>query len=224
MKHAKQILILVLVFTLGFFSYDKVMNVLYQNRMLKEVVRRLEADTRIAEVLVTGIKYNEQTGKNETTIKFLEYDVDNKPLKPQYFTFTGNLIQFQSLVIRFEDDLVRKGDKIKGKSAYFFWKAFMLDGANTKEYDITKLDQIPEGYEVKGSEYEKAIWKRFWTYALDPEKRSRMGIKNAQIEAPGTMFVPGVIYTIRIEHDGGMRIDSKNLSPILQGENIPASK
>jgi hypothetical protein len=35
-----------------------------------------------------------------------------------------------------------------------------------------------------------------------------MGIKNAQIEAPGTKFVPGLIYTIKIEHDGGLRIDA----------------
>lgn len=224
MKLIRRILILILVFTLGFLSYDKVMKVFYQNKMLKEVIRRLEADTRIAQVLVTGVRFNEKTGKNETTIKFLEYDVDGNPLNPKYFTFTGNLIQFQSLVVRFQDDLIRKGDKLNGKSAYLFWKVFVLDGENTKEYDITVLKEVPGGYLIEGSEYEKELWKTFWTYALNPEHRDKMGIKNAQIEAPGTMFMPGVLYTVRIEHDGGMRIDSKALSPILQGEKIPSSK
>ena len=41
-----------------------------------------------------------------------------------------------------------------------------------------------------------------------------------QIEAPGTMFVPGTLYTLKIEHDGGIRIDATPLSPILRGERI----
>lgn len=224
MKLLKRVIILILVFSLGFLSYDKVMKVFYQNKMLKEVIKRLEADTRVAEVLVTGVRYNEKTGENETTIKFLEYDVEGDPLPPRYFTFTGNLIQFQSLVVRFKDNLIRKGDKLSGKSVYLFWKVFVLDGENTKEYDITTLEEIPGGYSVEESEYEKELWQKFWAYALDPAHRDKMGIKNAQIEAPGTMFIPGILYTIRIEHDGGMRIDSKSLSPILQGEHIPSSK
>jgi len=48
-----------------------------------------------------------------------------------------------------------------------------------------------------------------------------MGVKNAQIEAPGAMFVPGVLYTIKIEHNGGLRIDASELSPIMRGETIP---
>ncbi len=48
-----------------------------------------------------------------------------------------------------------------------------------------------------------------------------MGVKNAQIEAPGTKFIPGALYTIKIEHDGGIRIDVQALSAILTGERIP---
>jgi len=35
------------------------------------------------------------------------------------------------------------------------------------------------------------------------------------------MFTPGILYTIKIEHDGGLRIDASQLSPILRGETIP---
>jgi hypothetical protein len=35
------------------------------------------------------------------------------------------------------------------------------------------------------------------------------------------MFVPGTLYTIKIEHDGGMRIDTQSLPVILRGERIP---
>ncbi|MDD5085565.1 MAG: hypothetical protein PHE61_05955 [Candidatus Omnitrophica bacterium] len=195
----------------------------HENRVLKEIIARLEADTRIAEVLVTGVNYDEFAAKTMTTIKFLEYDAHGNSLKPRYFTFAGNIIQFQSFVIRFEDIHIRRGDKLRGKSAYLFWKVFMLDGANTREYEITKVGEIPAGYKVENTKdtFEERLWAKFWEYALRPEEAKKMGIKNAQIEAPGTMFIPGTIYTIKIEHDGGLRIDSSPLPSILRGEQIP---
>jgi len=183
----------------------------------------LEAESRIAEVLVTNVQYVEKYNKIKTTIKFLEYDSKGEPLEPKYFTFAGNIIQFQSLVIRFDDIHIKRADKLRGRSAYLFWKVFMLDGKNTQEYDITKADQVPEGYKIEGgkNEFEKKIWSEFWQYALNNEEAKSLGIKNAQIEAPGTMFIPGMLYTINVEHDGGMRIDSSPLPSILKGEKIP---
>jgi len=118
---------------------------------------------------------------------------------------------------------IRKADRLKGKSAYLFWKVFMLDGAKTQEYEITKINEVPRGYKLEGQENlaETKFWSRFWEYALDPQRAKLGGIKSAQIEAPGTMFVPGNLYTIKIEHDGGLRIDSAPLSKILLGEKIP---
>ncbi len=222
----RRLLVLILA-VLSIFGvlYLTDLSIKYVNRtkILKEVVKRLEADSRIAEVLVSGVKYDESTGKNFTTIKFLEYDTQGKPLKPLYFTFPGNIIQFQSLVIRFDDVHIRRNDPLKGKSAYLFWKVFLLDGKDTIEYPITDLKEIPRGYKLpegKNTEFEKEIWGNFWKYAVDPDASEKIGVKNAQIEAPGTMFVPGTLYTIKIEHDGGIRIDASSLPGITRGEKI----
>lgn len=227
MAKAKFIIKILLVILIAVISYNFIKAKLYENRILKEVIQRLEADSRIAEVLVTNVKYDERDKKLKTTIKFLEYSAQGETLEPKYFTFSGNIIQFQSLVIRFDDMRVRAGDKLRGKSAYLFWKVFMLDGKNTQEYDITAPGAVPEGYEVTGdnnsNDFEKRLWSRFWRYALDNESAKKAGIKNAQIEAPGTMFMPGILYTVTIEHDGGMRIDTSPLPEILKGENIPGN-
>jgi hypothetical protein len=215
------------VFAAALLSVFLVANIVIQrfheNGVLKEIIKRLEADTRVAEVLVTGVNYDAGTEKNMTTIKFLEYGADGKALEPKYFTFSGNSIQFQSLVVRFDDRYVRAGDKLRGKSAHFFWKVFMLDGARTQEFDITKVNEVPEGYRVpdRDDKFQKKIWGKFWKYALDPKEAGRSGIKNAQIEAPGTIFIPGMLYTIRIESDGGLRIEATRLSAILRGERLP---
>ncbi len=199
---------------------------LEENRVLKKVIERLSADSRIAEVLVTQSRYDEEHKRIETTIKFLEYDSQASPMVPRYFTFHGNIIQFQALVIRFQDALVRAGDKIRGKSAYLFIKVFVLNGAKTQEFDLTQANEIPQGYKVPGvkSEFEKKLWEEFWNYALNPKARGGNGIKNAQIEAPGSLFLPGTIYTLKIEHAGGIRIDAQPVPEILKGEAIsPAS-
>jgi hypothetical protein len=192
--------------------------------MLKQIIARLEADSRLAEVIVTGVKYDATLNKTFTTIKFMEYTVDHKPLTPKYFTFSGNIIQFQSLVIRFNDLYVEKGDRLRGKSIYLFWKIFMLDGKNTEVFDLTSLNEVPNGYKISNSRnaFEEKIWRNFWKYALNTKAGLDKSIKNAQIEAPGTKFVPGIIYTIKIEHDGGLRIDASSIPEVLKGEKIPS--
>jgi len=202
----------------GFGAYQWIQ----RERVLRKVIERLHADTRMADVLVTKSEFDETSKKVKTTIKFLEYDAQGKPLEPKYFTFEGNIIQFQSLVIRFNDKLIESGDRLRGKSAAFFMKAFVLDGPRTQEFEITRTEEIPGGYRVFGkpNEFEQKLWKEFWSYALDPKKREYAGVKNAQIEAPGSMFLPGTIYTLKIEHDGGLRIDASPVPEILKGEKV----
>ena len=193
-----------------------------EGRVLRQVIERLSAESRAAEVVVTKTELDETSRKVKTTIKFLEYNAQGRPLPSRYFTFQGNVIQFQSLVIRFQDKFVKGGDRLRGKSVYLFLKAFVLDGSKTQEFEITPAHQIPAGYKLPGkkSEFETALWEEFWNYALDPQARERSGIKNAQIEAPGSLFLPGTIYTIRIEHDGGLRIDTQPVPEILKGEKV----
>ncbi len=197
---------------------------LNREHVYQQMLDRLQAESRAAEVLVTAVNYDEASHRNLTTIKFVEYDATGNTLTPRYFTFSGNLIQFQSLVVRFEDKFVAAGDRFKGRSVYLFWKAFMLDGPRTQEFPITQVDEIPGGYKIPGkaSGFENRFWGEFWRFAFDEQKARNAGIKSVQIEAPGVVFIPGYLYTIHIEHDGGLRIDAKSLDPILRGEKILA--
>lgn len=223
MKKTAALFIVVAFVCVGIFFVTRYAN---EKKVLKEIVARLKADSRVAQVLVTDVHVGEHSGKELTTIKFLEYGADGQALEPRFFTFPGNIIQFQSLVIRFSDDLVCRNDRLKGKSIYLFWKVFMLDGAHTKEFELSKINEIPCGYKIDGlkNKFELELWQKFWQYALDSARAQSAGIKCAQIEAPGTKFVPGVLYTIKIEHDGGIRIDTTPLPPILEGERILSNR
>ena len=135
-KKFESLIIILLLCLLAFFLYARFVN---ENKVLKQIISRLEADSRLAQVLVTEVKYDEQKQKNITTIKFLEYDVSGLPMIPKYFSFYGNIIQFQSLVIRFDDLKIRNADKLKGKSAALFLKVFLLYGKDTQEYQELQL-------------------------------------------------------------------------------------
>lgn len=195
-----------------------------REHIYQKMLDRLQAESRAAQVLVTSVKYDEASRLNLTTIKFVEMDTAGHPLAPKYYTFRGNLIQFQSLVVRFEDKFVAAGDRFKGRSVYLFWKVFMLDGPFTQEFPITEVNAIPGGYKIPGKAtgFENRFWHDFWQYAFDEQKRRHAGVKSVQIEAPGAVFIPGYVYTIHIEHDGGLRIDARAVDPILRGEKIPA--
>ncbi len=198
------------------------LNIIRENFLLKKVIERLTADSRVAEVIVTNVQPDPETRQVYTTIKFLEYDAQGKGLEPKYFTFSGNIIQFQAMVVRFDDFYIKKGHPLKGKSAKFFLKAFRLTDQGAEIFEITKTNEVPGGYAVAGATtaFEKRLWERFWKYALEPKEARRIGIKNAQIEAPGTKFIPGLMYTLKIEHDGGLRIDSQSIAEILRNEKV----
>lgn len=225
LRNAFILTVLVFVFIAGFKFFNEYLT-------FRRIVQNLKAESRIAEVLVVESSVDEFDRTYTTTIKFLEYDVQGRPLKPKYFTFDGNLIQFQTLVVRFDDRYVEQGHRMKGKSIHLFLKAFVLDGDKTQECVITPVRAVlrdgrretvvPEGYRVGDppNYFEREIWARFWDYALKPDSRKRVGIKNAQIEAPGSVFVPGTIYTLVIEHDGGVRIDTRPIPEILKNEKV----
>jgi hypothetical protein len=223
MKQIKNILIIIFIAIFIFLAWHLVLKNFYENIALKQIIERLSASSRIAQVMVTNVKFDEKSKKTLTTIKFVEYDTKNKPLPARYFTFPQSIIHFESLVIRFDDFYVKKGYRLRGRSAYLFWKAFAIDGSKVQSYDLAKIDQVPQGYKVGGLwfGFERSLWKKFWKYALEPQDRRLMGIKNAQIEAPATRFIPGIIYTIKIEHNAGMRIDTSIIPHILKGEKLP---
>lgn len=198
----------------GWMIYQKVS----ENAYWKLVVERFSAESRRAEIIVTD--FNPVT--TGVTLKWLEYDSLGNAMEPKYFTFKGNQVQFESLVVRFDDEMIKKAANGKDRSIALFLRAFRLDPKETEIQVITEAGAVPEGYRVDGvpDRFQQQLWEDFWMYANSPQARKDQQIKNVQLEAPGTRFLPGNLYTIYIEHDGGLRVDSARIPSILKGEKI----
>ena len=75
LRQAVVLIILFFIFIAGFKFFNEYL-------MLKNIVKNLTAESRMAEALVVESSLDEFTRKYTTTIKFLEYDVRGLPLKP----------------------------------------------------------------------------------------------------------------------------------------------
>ncbi len=216
------LLLLILLIGVLLFGIFWVTGKIREERILREMIERLSASSRVAEVVVTDRRYDRATERILTSVRFREFDVTGAPLETREMQFASDLIHFQTLVIRFDDNLIKHGDRLRGKSVYLFLKAFTIDGPEPKAVVLTSMEDIPRGYKVPGarSDFEERLWESFWAYALRPEERVKEGIKNAQLEAPGMKFLPGYRYTLHIEHNGGLRIDTEPLPEILDLEKL----
>ena len=84
MKNIKRIATVAFICIISILVYNFALKVRHENAVLKKMISRLEADSRVAEVLVTGVNYDEKERKTLTTIKFLEYDSQGNPLEPKF--------------------------------------------------------------------------------------------------------------------------------------------
>jgi hypothetical protein len=199
----------------------------YQGRreveVLKQIVSRLTAEERVAEVAVQDITEDAEGRMQKIHLKIVEIASGSQPLEPVYCDFSVNdVIHFEALVIRLNDELIMDGE---GKSIHLFRRAFALDddGNTYESCVINRPREIPGGYKLdstdpKALEVERRYWSKFWDYALDEKQRKRAGVKTAQIEAPATRFVKDKYYRIYLEHDGGLRIEAKPVPEVLKGE------
>jgi hypothetical protein len=217
LKRILALLLLTVLGAAGFWVWERHR----ETEILKQIVARLTADSRVAEVVVEDHQKDAEGRLASLTLKILEFDVHGKPLTPRRCTFTKNdVIHFEALVIRLDDRLVMEGE---GKSVHLFRRAFALSPTDRtyEACDINLPQEVPGGYAIQGAGGELAageqrFWRAFWELALDEERRAQAGVKNAQIEAPATRFVPDMVYRLRLEADGGLFLDATPVPAILR--------
>ncbi|MBU4333177.1 MAG: hypothetical protein KKD07_01915, partial [Candidatus Omnitrophica bacterium] len=94
-KISKFIFFFLVVGSLGatiYFGYNFYKKYVLEKEVLKQMIERLESDSRIAQVIVTETRLRSEDQKQTTSIKFLEFDSKGEPLPPKYFTFSGNIL------------------------------------------------------------------------------------------------------------------------------------
>ena len=181
-------------------------------QFLQKVAERFQGERRAAEVVLTDQWTDQASGDPVITLRFTEYDHAGQPMPPRYLRVRGDEVYFDALVIKFENQYVAAGDALRGQSIYLFRRVF---GNKQKPDEGEPIDQrqisgapIPDVYRVdpNPSSYELQLWQDFWSYANDKEAARQQGVRVVQGEAAYTKILPGRIYTLTIQANGGINI------------------
>jgi hypothetical protein len=176
----------------------------------RKVSLMLRTHSRKADILVTEVSFDENEKKLRTAVRFTEYNAVGKPMESRVFYFNGNVVQVQSLMIKLNNLDMENADYFRNKNAYLFWKAFLPNGRETKQIELTNINTVPEAYKTKtlSETDEEKIWKALWDYALDSKNANNIVVKNVKIDAPGVVFIPGTVYTVKIRQDGSLKVET----------------
>lgn len=184
---------------------------------LRQIVQRLTAERRVADVMVTGQKT--VNGVLRTSIVFVEYGSGDRPLPAKRFTVDGNMIHLDAMVVKFDGKFVEQNDPLRGRSVALFTRLYGDTQAPAQGAAIDEPGQIPEIYrdpDPKVRQFQQELWQNFWRLADDPEYRRQMGVRIAQGEGLWRPFEPDHLYTITLESNGGLNVYAEPLKGIYR--------
>jgi len=199
----------------------KIVKLEEEKQALKELVTRISAESRLADIVVTRQRTVE--GVLESTLLFVEMTKDGKPLSPREFTVRGKNIHIDHLLVKFRNEFVEAGDSLRGKSIALFDKIYGDAETPAQGHRIdAPQDQavrIPEVY--RGSspatlEFETKLWANFWRLFSDDSFRSAQGVEVVQGQGVFGPFTPGVRYSLTLSNSGGITLRQEPIPQIYR--------
>ena len=189
-----------------------------KTEQLQQVVRHLQAERRVADVIVTDQRVVD--GVQKTTLLFVEYARDGTtPLPAKRFTIDGNVAHIDALVVKFDRGFVEENDSLRGRSLALFTRLYGENQPPEKAHRIDSPNEVPEVYRGDGpqvSDFERQLWSNFWRLTDDEAYRQKNGVRVAQGEGVWVPFQPDRLYTLTLESDGGLNITSAPLKGIYR--------
>ena len=170
-------------------------------------LKLLKVDRRMARVVVLEQGPSATAGRVKTKLRFEEVDAAGNPVgAPRELTLEGDVLYVDSLVVKFDDLLVEKGDPLRAASLCHFRRLF---GEYQQPSEGVALDAPGERPAIYGggaemSPLEQEIWRDFWNLANDPKKAAALGIRAAHGEAPSMKLKAGEVYRITLRASGGL--------------------
>ena len=175
---------------------------------LSTALRHLKVDTRRARLTVLSQRsHDEAAGAVVSRVRFQELASDGEPLgEPVDAELPGRVAYVESLVIKFDDELVASGDPWRGASLCLFRRLF---SELQRPEDGVLLDppgQEPAGYSDADLEPADELWRNFWDLADDPAAAAARGVRALHGEAPFVELRDGRSYLVELRASGGLTI------------------
>ena len=181
-------------------------------------VRLLKVDHRVGQIEVLSQEGDAQKGDLTTRFSFVELDEKGRPLEPpKLFTIKGDVVYVDHWIIKFSDEYIERNDPLRNRSLLLFRRIFSEKQAPERGYSLDAVGAEPAGYRSGGklSDFERAMWARFWEYVTEPEKAKKEGVRAAHGDAVYTKLLPGKRYRLELRASDGLtiRLDDSSAQP-----------
>lgn len=188
-----------------------------ERQRLQAYARRLSASRRVAQVDVVRQRVDDQ-GRIVSTLLWQEIGPDGTLGTPLAVEVIGELVYFESLVIKFELRFVGEGDPERGASLAMFRRIFGDCQAPESVLELDRSARPPYDSLQASAALHDQLWKRFWELVDDPELAAEYGVRVAQCEAPAVPLHAGQVWELALDAAGGInlrRIDGASCSTAM---------
>ncbi len=191
----------------------------------KEIIKEREAEIETLNLAMQLLKVDHRLAKLEvlsqgdgldepvrTVLLFTELGPDGEPLgEPQQITITGTTVYVETLVVKFLDTYVERGDALRGTSICLFKRIFGDNQSPNEGQAIDSSGELPRVYggdNLPGPLHNE-LWERFWDYANDTELANQLGVRAIHGEAPFIETRVGQTYVLKLRSSGGLTIETE---------------
>ena len=187
-----------------------------EKQQLQQMVERLTSERRVAEVLVMGRRM--AGGVPQTELLFVEYAHNGETAASvRRFTIQGNEVHVDAKVISFDRGFLYENDPLRGSSIALFTRIYGDKTAPEHGEAIDPEGAAPEVYrggDPRAAQFEASLWKDFWRLLEDEQYAKEHGVRIAQGEGVWWPPLEGKLYTLSIESDGGLALNSEPVKAI----------
>lgn len=191
----------------GFQTVKDITELLRENKELKASIARLTAEQEIGIAQVTEQRRGAD-GQLQTTVRFVELPDGVGKIDTSY-TFHGDILYFEALVVKFEEPLVAKGEE---RSLYVWRRIYGERVAPADGFPLQPERVEPRRYEgafvrLKLAD-RTAFWNGIWDLAHDPQRLRSLGVRAISGKAPSHQMRPGFRYHLKISATGELNIEA----------------
>lgn len=159
-------------------SSSTIHSLLTENHELNKAIKNLTAEEQIGYATIQS-QARDVTGQLQSTVRFVQTAAGRPKeiVSEQLFTITGDVIHFDALIVKFNNQYVQDG---KGRSLYLWRRIYGENNSPASGKLIELPGDAPERYHsiskslrMKDSDI---FWEAIWELANNPEQLSEYGI------------------------------------------------
>jgi len=179
-----------------------------ENKELKRAITTLTTEDQIGYAKV--ISQQNEEGRLLTTLRFVETSRDDKTKKilQKEYTIEGDVIHFDALIVKFDDQMVMDG---KAKALYLWRRVYGEKMAPEEGFPIEVPGTEPKRYEdllkILPLEHQELFWSSIWDLSNNPEQLGQHGIKAIYGNVIYSQLREGLIYVFKIGPTGHLYVE-----------------